>query len=52
LFVLNHTPSAHEVAADGVDLLTGAAVTGSLRVPADGAAVIRCQPVTDRRTSN
>ncbi len=47
LFVLNHTPAACEVAADGVDLLSGAAVTGSVRVPAGGAAVVRCQPVTE-----
>jgi beta-galactosidase len=41
LFVLNHTPAGHEVPADGVDLLTGAPVAGTVLVPAGGAAVVQ-----------
>jgi beta-galactosidase len=41
LFLLNHTSTDHEVDADGVELLTGAVVSGRVRVPAGGAAVIR-----------
>jgi beta-galactosidase len=41
LFLLNHTGDEHEVPAAGVDLLTGAEVTGAIRLPAGGAAVIR-----------
>jgi beta-galactosidase len=41
LFLLNHTGDGHEVPAAGVELLTGAAVTGTVRLPAGGAAVIR-----------
>jgi beta-galactosidase len=41
LFLLNHTGDPHEVPAAGTDLLTGAPVTGELRLPAGGAAVIR-----------
>jgi beta-galactosidase len=41
LFVLNHTASPHDVPAVGVDLLTGAAIDGCVRVPRGGAAVIR-----------
>ncbi|RSM58074.1 beta-galactosidase [Actinoplanes sp. ATCC 53533] len=41
LFLLNHTGDGCEVPADGVDLLTGAAVSGTVRVPPGGAAVIR-----------
>ncbi|MCA2213130.1 beta-galactosidase [Jidongwangia harbinensis] len=41
LFLLNHTTTDHEVDADGVELLTGAAVSGRVRVPAGGAAVVR-----------
>ena len=44
LFALNHTAAAQEVPGDGVDLLTGATVTGSVRIPAGGAAVIRSAP--------
>ena len=47
LFVLNHTTAPHDVAADGVDLLGGATVAGVVRVPAGGAAVIRCPPATE-----
>ena len=41
LFAVNHTAAAQDVPGDGVDLLTGATVTGSARVPAGGAAVLR-----------
>jgi beta-galactosidase len=41
LFLLNHTGDEHDVPADGVDLLTGTAVTDAIRLPAGGAAVIR-----------
>jgi beta-galactosidase len=41
LFVINHTERAAEVPAVGEELLTGAAVTGALRVPAGGVAVVR-----------
>jgi beta-galactosidase len=41
LFVLNHTAAAAEVAADGVDLLTGEPCAGTVRVAAGGAAVVR-----------
>jgi beta-galactosidase len=50
LFVLNHTPAAHEVAANGTDLLSGTAVTGTLRIPAGGSAVIRCRPVPKNKS--
>ena len=41
LFLLNHTGDGHEVPAAGTDLLTGVPVTGVVRLPAGGAAVIR-----------
>ena len=41
LFVLNHTAAAQDVPGDGVDLLTGATITGAVRIPAGGAAVLR-----------
>ena len=41
LFLLNHTGDDHEVPATGTDLLTGCAATGTVRLPAGGAAVIR-----------
>jgi beta-galactosidase len=41
LFVLNHTEDEVTVATDGVDLLTGADVVGTLTVAAGGAAVVR-----------
>jgi beta-galactosidase len=41
MFALNHTAIAQDVPGDGVDLLTGATVTGSVRIPAGGAAVLR-----------
>jgi beta-galactosidase len=41
LFLLNHTDDVHRVPATGVDLLTGCAATGTVRLPAGGAAVIR-----------
>lgn len=43
LFVLNHTDGEQDVPADGMDLLTGARVTGSVRVRPGGAAVIRTE---------
>jgi beta-galactosidase len=41
LFLLNHTGDEHEVPAGGTDLLTGETVTGVVRLPAGGAAVVR-----------
>jgi beta-galactosidase len=41
LFVLNHTPTAAEVPAQGFDLVAGAACAGSVKVPAGGVAVVR-----------
>jgi beta-galactosidase len=41
LFVLNHTGTAAEVPARGVDLVAGAACAGSVKVPAGGVAVVR-----------
>jgi beta-galactosidase len=46
LFAMNHTAAAQDVPADGVDLLTGSTVTGSARIPAGGAAVIRVRGAT------
>jgi len=41
LFALNHSTAPQDIAADGVELLTGATVSGSVRVAAGGVAVIR-----------
>ena len=41
LFLLNHTTEPATVPASGVDLLTGAEVTRSVKVPPGGVAVIR-----------
>jgi beta-galactosidase len=41
LFVINHTDADASVAADGVELLTGAQVTGKLTVAAGDVAVVR-----------
>jgi beta-galactosidase len=41
LFALNHTAAAQDVPGDGVDLLTGATITGAVRIPPGGAAVLR-----------
>jgi beta-galactosidase len=41
LFVLNHTAGAATIATNGVDLLTGNAVTGKLELAAGDVAVIR-----------
>ncbi|MBI1379392.1 MAG: beta-galactosidase [Frankiales bacterium] len=41
LFVLNHTDSAATVAAEGLDLVSGEHVAGSVTVPAGGVAVVR-----------
>jgi beta-galactosidase len=41
LFLLNHTGEPHDVPATGADLLTGMPLTGTVRLPAGGAAVIR-----------
>jgi beta-galactosidase len=41
LFVINHTATACEVPADGVDLVTGAAVRGSVHVAPGAIAVVR-----------
>lgn len=44
LFLLNHTGDAHEVPAAGVDLLSGEAVAGTIRLAAGGAAVVQELP--------
>jgi beta-galactosidase len=41
LFVLNHTDDVATVPAHGTDIVTGAAISGSLSVPAGGVAVVR-----------
>lgn len=41
LFVINHTTEAVDVAADGIDLISGERVDGALALPAGGYAVIR-----------
>ncbi|HEX8628149.1 MAG TPA: beta-galactosidase [Catenuloplanes sp.] len=41
LFALNHTDRSCHVPADGVDLVSGATVTGRLTVAAGGVAVVR-----------
>jgi beta-galactosidase len=41
LFALNHTGSSVDVPVRGVDLLTGARCTGSLKIAAGGVAVVR-----------
>jgi beta-galactosidase len=46
LFLLNHTDTAHDVPADGWELLTATAVTGVVSVPAGGAAVVRLVPAS------
>ncbi len=44
LFVINHTQRDADVQAVGEELLAGATVTNSLRVPAGGVAVVRETP--------
>jgi beta-galactosidase len=41
LVALNHTDRPQRVPADGVDLVGGADVTGSIELPPGGAAVVR-----------
>ena len=41
LFLINHGDRERRVPANGVELLTGEAVTGTVTVPAGGLAVIR-----------
>jgi beta-galactosidase len=41
LFVINHTADDADVEARGLDLLTGDAVEGTVRVPGGGVAVVR-----------
>lgn len=41
LFVLNHTDAEASVAASGIDVESGAAVTGRLNVPAGASVVVR-----------
>ncbi len=41
LFVINHGDTVTEVPADGVDLVTGTEVHGSVQVPGGGCAVVR-----------
>jgi beta-galactosidase len=43
-FVINHTDNDVGLPGHGVELLTGAGVTGELRVPAGGVAVLRLAP--------
>ncbi|MEH1126010.1 beta-galactosidase [Micromonospora sp. CPCC 206061] len=50
VFALNHTDQAHEIPAEGVDVLTGVAVTGVLTLPAGAYAVLRPTPdLAERR---
>jgi len=41
LFLIDHTGSGAEVPTEGVELLTGKTVSGSVTVPAGGVAVVR-----------
>ncbi|MFD5480005.1 beta-galactosidase [Streptomyces hawaiiensis] len=41
LFLIDHTGKGAEAAADGVELLTGTPVTGTVTVPPGGVAVVR-----------
>jgi beta-galactosidase len=41
VFALNHTDQTHEIPAEGVDILTGTAVTGVLTLPPGAYAVLR-----------
>ncbi len=41
LFVLNHTTAPASVPAEGTDIVTGDAVSGSVTVPGGGVAVVR-----------
>ncbi|MEH0416336.1 beta-galactosidase [Streptomyces sp. B21-083] len=41
LFLVDHAGKGAEVAAEGVELLTGVQVTGTVTVPAGGVAVVR-----------
>ncbi|WP_418896238.1 Beta-galactosidase C-terminal domain [Streptomyces cupreus] len=41
LFLIDHSGAGAEVPADGVELLTGKPVHGSVTVPAGGVAVVR-----------
>lgn len=44
LFLIDHTGRGAEIPADGVELLTGKPVVGSVTLPAGGVAVVR-EPV-------
>ncbi|MGN8247199.1 beta-galactosidase [Cellulomonas soli] len=44
LVAVNHADEPAELAAQGVELLTGAPVDGTLKVPAGGTAVVRLTP--------
>ncbi|MEU6915239.1 beta-galactosidase [Streptomyces olindensis] len=48
LFLIDHAGQGAEIPADGVELLTGKPVTGSVSVPEGGVAVVR-EPVTGFR---
>lgn len=41
LFLIDHAGRGAEIPADGVELLTGKPVTGSVTVPEGGVAVVR-----------
>ncbi|WP_425265058.1 Beta-galactosidase C-terminal domain [Streptomyces regalis] len=41
LFLIDHSGNGAQVPAEGVELLTGETVSGSVTVPAGGVAVVR-----------
>ncbi|MCW6005253.1 Beta-galactosidase C-terminal domain [Micromonospora sp. CPCC 205371] len=41
LFLIDHAGAGAEISADGIELLTGKPVCGSVTVPAGGVAVVR-----------
>lgn len=44
VFALNHTDEPHDIPAEGIEILTGAPVTGVLTLPAGAYAIIRPHP--------
>jgi beta-galactosidase len=44
LFLLNHTESEQHVPAEGVNVLTGAPMTGRASIPPGGVTVVRTDP--------
>jgi beta-galactosidase len=48
LFVINHSEADARLTVDGLELITGEAVAGTLRVPAGSVAVVRENPMSMR----